>query len=271
MELLVVVAIMGILAALLLPALNFAREYGRRAACLSNLRQLTLAWVMYADDHNGWLPGADVGYNLPSWIEVTLGPEEICPLDSSTSLTVWEQVIKDGQLWPYINELNIYRCANGEIGHLVTYAIADEMNGAPTDSKEGPGDPDNFPEFATEGIKFRKIGWITGEAASTRMVFVDEGRAGCGSWSVLFASEAWWDPPPLRHGNGGTFSFADGHAEYWKWQDPRTLEITWDDHGVLQENNPDLLRIQRSMWGCDATQTIECSCFDGSGCRCCPK
>ena len=35
----------------------------------------------------------------------------------------------------------------------------------------------------------------------------------------------WWDPPPVRHGDGTNFSFADGHADYHKWEDPRTIEV----------------------------------------------
>ena len=51
-ELLVVIAIIAILASLLLPALSRAKQQGKRAVCLSNLRQLSLMWTMYADDHN---------------------------------------------------------------------------------------------------------------------------------------------------------------------------------------------------------------------------
>lgn len=58
-ELLAVLAIIGVLAAILLPALAGARERSRGICCLNNTRQLTLAWRLYADDHNGMLP-----YNL---------------------------------------------------------------------------------------------------------------------------------------------------------------------------------------------------------------
>jgi prepilin-type N-terminal cleavage/methylation domain-containing protein len=76
-ELLVVIAIIGILAALLLPALGAAREKGKSASCLSNLKQLHLAAIMYADDWDGWLPpngetdpwSVDLTMNTTRWSE----------------------------------------------------------------------------------------------------------------------------------------------------------------------------------------------------------
>jgi len=51
-ELLVVIAIIAILMAILMPALNRVKEQGKRAVCLSNLKQLTLTWIMYADEND---------------------------------------------------------------------------------------------------------------------------------------------------------------------------------------------------------------------------
>ena len=55
-ELLVVITIIAILASMLLPALNQAREMGRSAVCLSNLKQAGFAMALYADDSDGFLP-----------------------------------------------------------------------------------------------------------------------------------------------------------------------------------------------------------------------
>src|SRR5580693_6738944 len=84
-ELLVVIAIIGILAAMLLPALNKARAAGKRASCLSNVKQIVLACTMYANDNDEQLPIAVV-YNWES-------PEYVVNADRTQVTNFFQDVI----------------------------------------------------------------------------------------------------------------------------------------------------------------------------------
>ena len=85
-ELLVVVAIVAVLAALLLPVLTQARESGRNAACISNLRQMGLAFALYADDYDDYLPSYD------TWLWRT------------------REHLASGDLYPFIRSVDVYVC-----------------------------------------------------------------------------------------------------------------------------------------------------------------
>ena len=91
-----------------------------------------------------------------------------------------------------------------------------------------------------------------------RFVIVEDGGAGnahLGGWTTYVKEEKWWDPPPIRHGNGTTFSFADGHSEYRKWKDPRTVDVgrrgleTGKAIRESQPGNEDIRWTQIGSWG----------------------
>jgi prepilin-type N-terminal cleavage/methylation domain-containing protein/prepilin-type processing-associated H-X9-DG protein len=230
-ELLVVIAIIALLMAILMPALNIAREQGKRAVCLSHLRQLTLGWILYAEDHDGKIPGANVTYtSTPDWW--------VHWPDAGTESTMedWHKAIEEGQLYPYCKNVELFRCSNAPKRYGLTYAIVDSMNGYC-----------NWDDADYSDLKITNINDI--KRSSDRMVFLDESPPSPGSFGIKYATEAWWDPPPKLHNKGTTFSFADGHSEFWKWKDPRTAETTWTGNDVVQPGNVDLHRVQRAVWG----------------------
>jgi prepilin-type N-terminal cleavage/methylation domain-containing protein/prepilin-type processing-associated H-X9-DG protein len=250
-ELLVVIAIIALLMAILIPALHRAREQGQRAVCLSDLKQLSLAWIMYADENDNKIVAGSTGKggenNVPlkedGWVRWA-GYSDTTP----DALQI--QAIEEGALFPYCQTAKLYQCPSGLRGEMRTYAIVDAMNGWPTK-----------PELI---IKNRMRIARPGE----RLVFVDEGWTTLASWSVPYGRESWWgstviqagilaadnrhkDPPPVRHGDGTCFSFADGHSEYWKWRDQRTIDYGKMTPGAdpVQPGNPDLHRVQQAYWG----------------------
>jgi prepilin-type N-terminal cleavage/methylation domain-containing protein len=87
-ELLVVIAIIAILAALLLPALAKAKEQGRSARCLSNLHQIYVALMMYADDHEDTLHHTPGG-GIPNGGQWTSNPRSTIPLSPDNGDAYW--------------------------------------------------------------------------------------------------------------------------------------------------------------------------------------
>jgi prepilin-type N-terminal cleavage/methylation domain-containing protein/prepilin-type processing-associated H-X9-DG protein len=258
-ELLVVIAVIAILMSILMPALSRAREQGKRATCLSNLKNLTLAWIMYADNNDDKLVDGDsyeyTGmYNNPSLAFNKSHYNETPWVWDDWRANQTEQVKKDkittGALFAYTTTLKLYKCPTVERavmrGYGVTsppvrtYSIVDSMNCK------------NWDDMGAAMLKKR----LEIRDAPFRIVFLDDGGTNpyaIGGWTVYTNQWRWWDPPPIRHGDASTFSFADGHSEYHKWMDPRTVEfgkrIPATAFSEVQDGNQDLRWASIAVWG----------------------
>ena len=124
---------------------------------------------------------------------------------------------------PLLPEVKLFKCPTGVRGEVVTYAITDAMNGY----------------YCIPGTKEQiKTAANPDPQADMRIVFLDEGRLSPNSWTIWYDQERWWDQITARHGDGTNFGFADGHADYWKWKDPRTLEVAKMDYDHWQNSAP---------------------------------
>jgi prepilin-type N-terminal cleavage/methylation domain-containing protein len=240
-ELLVVIAILAILMAILMPALKRAREQGQRAACLSNLKQLALAWIMYADENDDKLVSCEAGHSFTqfgrAWVEQTWANDWA----SGGQWPASEQIkgIQAGALWPYVKEEKLYQCPVGYRGELMTYAMMISSNGRSVD-----GSP-----------VFRKR--ILVPQPAERLLFIDEGLSSPDAYAVRYLAPQWWDQPVTRHGDGTTFSHMDGHADYHKWQGIETIkqgrehERRWsgDFRPTTEEGVADVQWMQMGIWG----------------------
>ena len=234
-ELLVVIAIIALLMAILMPALERAREQGIRIICMNNLRQLLLAWNFYADSNDGKIVRGDIREHDGDHPDEIPWVEQDWPRGDLTDDEMI-RAIKAGALFPYTKNVKLYKCPIATFGEWRTYAVVDSMN---ADDLDG-------------GTMLKHTSEILNPYE--RAVFVDDsGATPMGAWSIHYSVPQWWDEPPNRHGDGGTWGFADGHSEYWKWQDPRTY--TFNSTNVLEwkhvdfPDSLDIPRAQRAVWG----------------------
>ncbi len=233
-ELLVVMSIMSMLMSLLLPALSGARQQSYRVHCFTNLRTLTMAWDFYARDYDDKLCSSET-CQINADSSIWVADEEMMP---GNLIGGTEQAIKDGVLWRYTQSTRLYRCKSQRTELLRGYSIARTMQG-------------NSCGCGSEGLNpFRSL--IEIKRAAEKMVFIDSASQAewiDGSfWPVadLEQNPTWSirlnHTITARHNGGCNFSFADGHCEYRKWKDSRTVRLTdWKiAPSDASDNNVDL-------------------------------
>lgn len=225
-ELLVVIAIVAVLASLIVPALGKAKQQAQGMQCLSNTRQLTLGWLMYADDHDGSLCPNGLGFKQ-GWVQGILNFDSNFTDNTNLIFLTDPQYAK---LAPYVSTPAVYMCpadrSEVRMGRRLFPRVRTlAMNDAIGSNAEGASLPVSY-GWRT----YRKINQLIAPSPSKLWLLIEQhpDSINDGRFEVDCQNQdkaaRLVDFPANFHNNASGVSFADGHAETHRWVSAATLQ-----------------------------------------------
>jgi prepilin-type N-terminal cleavage/methylation domain-containing protein/prepilin-type processing-associated H-X9-DG protein len=238
-ELLVVIAIIAILAAMLLPALSKAKQKAQGIGCMNNLKQLSLGWIMYAQDNNGKLaPNGDEAAQPTSVTDTTSkyaiqwcpGRMDGLPYGSAPTTdptnTLWLQL---GCIFPYVKQAGVYRCP-ADVSTATVFG--QKIPRVRSMSMNAWLNPYDIWSGSSNGRIMRKETDLSIMGAVNVWLVMDENPISINDGYMAeypppgpatAANLSWVDYPATYHNGAGGITFCDGHAQIKKWTDPHVL------------------------------------------------
>jgi prepilin-type N-terminal cleavage/methylation domain-containing protein/prepilin-type processing-associated H-X9-DG protein len=232
-ELLVVIAIIGILAGMLLPALASARDKARQARCLSNIRQITLAFVSYTDDHEGHFPFAVTERESTDSGRFGAVPQTAAGVAPFSIRAQLEPYIKNVNSAHLTANDNVFKCPSSTTpwptpGAGQWYTTDYGFNLSEAKYSSGFGQQSWYaanPQFGfNEDTTLSSISRpsefiITADAARATGA---PSRGGLYPMQIIAPSDVSQARMLERHNNGANVGYADGHAAW------TTFQKSWD-------------------------------------------
>ena len=215
-ELLVVIGIIGLLIAILLPALKKARDQAQTVKCMSNLRQMGMAIMMYANDHKGFLPYPNTALGEPALWYNCVDPYLNAKQDSQNYTGVAAgrtyKTYKQCPVWDTFEGHNGEQGGNQDITkefartYKMNYHLQHGFTTVKTQAKITEAKRSAEFVLMGDGISIDQVGYST---PSSSMGQFDNGEFAMEVNDVEAGQNTW---PALRHQGGANILFVDGHV-----------------------------------------------------------